>query len=393
MLVRRCAVLLIEPREQLDIDLSLLFQGTTAIKASVTWIALAPHLDAEVIVDAAELAALGQVGETPWVDREWLAERIGRDPLRSLIAKGLIVSDDSEHAALRERDDVLRDTYWRPLSAVAHYFSRWHGRQSRDDPLTTEFKTLRDMVDKYGPPPAHFVTRKPEPEHIALAKAEASNLKHLLTRRLTCRNFDRDHPLSAPSLGALLHQVFACQALNELARESFAVKKTSPSAGGLHPIEAYLLVQNVQGVCAGLYHYHAGDHALEKLRGLEDTDARALAKTFVADQDYFADAQVFIALTARFKRNFWKYRNHPKAYRAIILDAGHLSQTLYLCATELGLGAFVTAAINEIDIERAFGLDPLVESPLAICGFGVRAARRTTLEFDPMNPMEGNEKP
>jgi nitroreductase len=59
----------------------------------------------------------------------------------------------------------------------------------------------------------------------------------------------------------------------------------------------------------------------------------------------------------RFGRTFWKYRNHPKAYRVTILDVGHLSQTLFLSATELGLGAYITAAINEVDIEQRVGLD------------------------------------
>jgi SagB-type dehydrogenase family enzyme len=91
--------------------------------------------------------------------------------------------------------------------------------------------------------------------------------------------------------------------------------------------------------------------------------------------------------TSRFGRTFWKYRNHPKAYRALILDVGHLSQTAYLAATELGLGAFVTAAINEVDIEEAFGLDPLEEGPLAVTGFGPRGPERHEIEFDPLNAV------
>ena len=91
--------------------------------------------------------------------------------------------------------------------------------------------------------------------------------------------------------------------------------------------------------------------------------------------------------TSRFRRNFWKYRNHAKAYRALILDVGHLSQTMYLAATELGLAAFITAAINEVDFEQAFGLDPLEEGPLAVCGFGMRAAQRGEVEFDPLNAV------
>jgi hypothetical protein len=92
---------------------------------------------------------------------------------------------------------------------------------------------------------------------------------------------------------------------------------------------------------------------------------------------------VLVVLAPRFGRSFWKYRNHAKAYRVTILDVGHLSQTLLLTATELGLGAFISAAINEVDIERGFGLTGFVDGPLAVCGFGPRADAMSTPEFDP----------
>jgi len=64
-------------------------------------------------------------------------------------------------------------------------------------------------------------------------------------------------------------------------------------------------------------------------------------------------------------------------------------------ATEFDLGAFITAAINEVDIERALGLDPLKESPLAVLGFGHRAATCATFEFDPARKVwpEGVAQP
>ncbi|MBR7508656.1 nitroreductase family protein, partial [Mycobacterium tuberculosis] len=73
--------------------------------------------------------------------------------------------------------------------------------------------------------------------------------------------------------------------------------------------------------------------------------------------DWFADAAVHLVLVPRYARTYWKYRNHAKAYRALLLDVGHISQALYMAATERGMAAFVTAAINEGDTEVAFGLD------------------------------------
>ena len=66
------------------------------------------------------------------------------------------------------------------------------------------------------------------------------------------------------------------------------------------------------------------------------------------------------------------------------LDAGHLSQTLLLSATELGLGAFVTAAINDGCAERLFGLDGVDIGAVAVCGFGRRAEHAVVREFDPL---------
>ena len=182
-------------------------------------------------------------------------------------------------------------------------------------------------------------------------------------------------------------------------------KRTSPSGGALHPTECWLVVQRVEGIAPGLYRYRIDDHALEPVapaiappqpgdlgtHALDETaqrawtpeELRAFARIVVAGQEFFADAPVLCILAPRFHRNFWKYRNHAKAYRVTVLDAGHLSQTLQLCATQAGLGPFVTGAINEVDIERAFGMTGYRQSPLVVCGFGQRAGTLATSEFDP----------
>ncbi len=181
----------------------------------------------------------------------------------------------------------------------------------------------------------------------------------------------------------MLQRCFGATGTYVLDADSTFLKKNAPSAGGLHPTEAYLLIQHVDGITPGLYHYHPLDHALTRL---EDQSAIhiGLAKKICAGQPWFSDAHVQVILVARFARSHWKYRNHAKAYRAVILDVGHLSQLLLTCATEQGLGAFVTAAINEKDIEAALDLDGMEQGVLAVCGFGHRSAQMATTEFDPV---------
>lgn len=390
MQVRRCAVLFIEPREDLGIDWSALFSGTSALSATMRWVALAPHLGAECEIDPAELSLLGSVGQTQWQGRTELEERFGAASVARLLQLGLLVGDgdDDASAHLRERDTTLRSQHWRPLSALAHAFSRWEGMKVESG---MQFPTFEQLVENYGTPPLPVIDRVavdaagvaaqvPDPT-IALPAAPAGPLDEVLLHRYTGRNFDTEAVLPLAVLTRMLQRTFGAQDQRMMAPDAWVLKKAVPSAGGLHPIEAYVLVQRVEGVPSGLYHYHPVKHTLTPLKRLTAAQAGELALQAVADQDWFADAPVMVVLAARVERNFWKYRNHTKAYRALMLDAGHLSQTWYLLAGEAGMPAFITAAINEVDLEQAFGLDPLRDAVIAVCGCGVSNGGDKTVEM------------
>ena len=136
------------------------------------------------------------------------------------------------------------------------------------------------------------------------------------------------------------------------------------------PIEAYTLVRNVEGVAPGIYHYNIEQNTLDCLYEVTPEKAGSLIDTFTVGQSFYRDASVLIVMTARFYRNFWKYSKHSKAYKVLLMDAAHLSQTLYLVCTSLNLGAFITAAINDDEIEKALRIDGVEEGVLCVSGLG-----------------------
>src|SRR5262249_34314533 len=131
----------------------------------------------------------------------------------------------------------------------------------------------------------------------------------LLGRRVTCRNFDRTRALTREQFATVLQRTWGARAVQDFAPDVPLLKKGVPSAGGLHATEAYLLVQHVDGIAPGLYHYHPVEHALEPMRMLGREEAAAIARKFVAAQTYFVDAHVMVVAVSRFRRTFWKYRN------------------------------------------------------------------------------------
>lgn len=380
MRLRRCAIVHLEPRERLVFDLALLGDGGNGLRNVIEWIALAPHLDDEVTLSADTVQVLGAMSPGEWRELDELRATHPAVAIDALRHAGLLVAEGSAEAV---RDERVRATHWRGISAVMHYASRWRGVDTKDAEQRFTELSEGSLLDALGAAPPPVRERSAAGQRQALLRPQSSSsLDELLARRVTCRNFDT-RPLTLEQFSTVLFRTFGARAVHDYAPGVQLLKKGVPSAGGLHATEAYLLVQRVDGVAPGLYHYHPIDHALEPIHSLGADEAAALASRFVAGQQYFISAPVLVMPTSRFGRNFWKYRNHAKAYRALILDIGHLSQTLYLAATELDLADFVTAAINEVDIEQAFGLDPLEEGPLAVCGFGYRGAERNEVEFDP----------
>ncbi len=387
MQLRRCAIVLMEPRERFDFAFESILAGESGMSATREWVALAAHLPEPVVVSVEEIALLGAFSPTEWIARNEADLPANVALIDSLLEKGLLIADDARHIATHERDERIRDTHWHPYAATAQAFGRWQGVTSGDQVRGIGLVSVADLVAELGAPPPHFHARVSAEQRIPLGDHEPSPLDDLLRGRTTCRNYDTSRALPLNLVSRMLHRVFGAQATQVVIDDVAIVKKMSPSAGGLHPTEAYLLIQHVDGVSPGLYHYHVGDHALEPLRSVDADEAYALAMKFLAHQHWFAAAHVIVILAPRFKRSFWKYRRHAKVYRALTLDVGHLSQTLQISATELGLGAFVTAAINEGDIEKALDLDPMQESPLAVCGFGWRAETRSRMEFDPQRAV------
>ncbi|HJX23965.1 MAG TPA: SagB/ThcOx family dehydrogenase [Candidatus Bathyarchaeia archaeon] len=141
--------------------------------------------------------------------------------------------------------------------------------------------------------------------------------------------------------------------------------RTVPSAGALYPIETYLVINNVEGLEKGLYHYSVSDHALEELLLAELGEEAAHA---ALEQDMCAEAPVVFIWTSLFQRSKWKYGQ--RAYRYVYLDVGHIAQNLALCATSVGLGTCQIGAFFDEEINRILDVDGVEESAIYLSVVG-----------------------
>jgi putative peptide maturation dehydrogenase len=345
----------------------------------------------EATLSDEELRLLLATPEDRWVPDEAVGDPAA---LRGLARRGMLVSDEPDEllSELRSRDERLSSPPWNLWSAVHRAMTAWRGvevavadESASERELVTELaRGSPAFVEHYGPPPRHF-HRVAEARPLPPAQPRGAFWEALIARRTT-RGFDLNELLTVEELSVVLRYVWGCHGTARLGEDVSVLKKTSPSGGSLHPIEVYPLVRAVEGIESGLYHYNVEEHGLELLEPLGPEEAGALARSFLGGQWYFASAQVLFVMTARFHRSFWKYRDHDKAYAAILMDAGHLSQTLYLVCGELGLGAFVAGAINDATIDERLGLRAFEEGALAICGCGRPEPSGLEPVFEPFLP-------
>lgn len=178
---------------------------------------------------------------------------------------------------------------------------------------------------------------------------------------IAARRSRREYVPGALTLEELSVLLYAAQGITE-PRWGF---RASPSAGALYPIETYIAVHDVAGLERGLYHYAVADHALEQLR---TGDFRAELVQAGVGQEMLGTAQVCFILTGVFQRTRWRYRE--RAYRYVLLEAGHIGQNLYLAATGLGLGACAIGAFLDDAVNGLLGIDGEEEAALYLLTVG-----------------------
>jgi SagB-type dehydrogenase family enzyme len=210
---------------------------------------------------------------------------------------------------------------------------------------------------KIGPPGSALVLQPPV----------ESPLKKLLCDRYSCRHYDkREMPT-----GTLSKLLFAANGVTRKMNFADGINyfcRSVPSAGGLYPLEVYPLVQRVEGVADGLYHYDVLNHSLEPV---EIGTTFSKLRTAMLALPFFEDANVLCLLVAVFMRAQKKYG--PRGYRFILLEAGHSAQNVCLAATESGLASLCIGGYLDGRLNQILRLDPLQEGVVYTVAVGYAA--------------------
>ncbi len=219
--------------------------------------------------------------------------------------------------------------------------------------LAGVFRPKPPMPPQYKTYPPAEKLKLPKPEFKGLTVEEA------IEKRRSIRNYSKQ-PITKAQLSQLL---FAAQGLT--GKMYGKGLRSAPSAGALYPFEIYAVVNKVQDLPRGIYHYAVQDHALERVKA---GDFRSKITDAGLEQEMLGEAAVTFVLSAIFDRVCHKYGE--RGYRYVYMEAGHISQNIYLQAVSSGLGSVCAGAFSDEKVNRLIDVDGRKEATIYLHAVG-----------------------
>lgn len=180
------------------------------------------------------------------------------------------------------------------------------------------------------------------------------SLEEVLLGRRSTRVFTDPEPLG---MEEALQVLWAAQGVTR------SRLRTAPSAGALYPMQIYLVAGRIHSLPPGIYRYLPSSNSIELTASGSFLDTLAKASL---EQMWMADAQAMVVIAADFDVVTDVYGS--RGVRYVYMEAGHVSQNIYLQCVSLGLGTTAVGAFNDESVAEILRLshneEPLYLMPL-----------------------------
>ena len=154
------------------------------------------------------------------------------------------------------------------------------------------------------------------------------------------------------TLEELSYVLWCCQGVKDIRGKKYATLRTVPCGGARHEFETYLAIRNVEGLPQGYYHYLPMTHSLECIA---QEQVGSFIGTSLSGQVWADKCSVCFYWSMVAYRAEWRYGIF--AHRVALIDAGHITENVYLACESIGLGGCAVAALEGECCDKRFQLD------------------------------------
>ena len=201
--------------------------------------------------------------------------------------------------------------------------------------------------------------RLPSIETIEDKKLEESDKQLTVSEAIKERRSIRNYEEGEIKLWELSSLLWAAQGITEQDRGF----RTAPSAGATYPMEVYAVVGEVKDLKPGLYKYFPDEHELTLVA---TGDFRDDLMDLALGQEPVGEAPLSLVITSVYERVMSRYGDRGVRYAK--MEAGHISQNVYLKSAVLQLGTVTIGAFEDEKISNLLDLkegeEPLYLMPV-----------------------------
>jgi len=250
-----------------------------------------------------------------------------------------------------------------------HFCDNMKKEKTNSEPFheSTKFKFLEEEIKGETPlywTRIHFKSY-PRFKRIKLPrkiKKRKAFINDVIKKRRSIRDFKKQK-ISLKTISELLYY---SAGITFFGRNWNETHRAYPSAGARYPLELYPVLFNISGVKDGVYHYNIKEHSLELI--LEGNFSKTIKK--YVGQKWIRNAGIILLISAVFDRTRVKYGD--RGYRYVFLDAGHLTQNIYIMSTAMKLGCCTIGGFLDDKLNELLDIDGKKESVIYIAVIGVR---------------------
>jgi SagB-type dehydrogenase family enzyme len=197
-------------------------------------------------------------------------------------------------------------------------------------------------------------------------RESGSSLQRCLSQRRTERAF-AGRAVAMDRLSSVLHDAIAPTREHVISRQHDCRLSLRPyaSGGGLYPVEAYVLLLDIEGLAPQVTHYDPFAHRLDVLGEVPREKMLAV----VNDVDgQLAPSAFIVILTAALERSTVKYG--MRGYRFAMIEVGEITQNLSLCAVAHRLATLPWGGYHDDQVADLLRIDNVSEVVLHCLAMG-----------------------
>lgn len=185
------------------------------------------------------------------------------------------------------------------------------------------------------------------------------SLDDVINKRISAENFNGGS-VTFEQISTILQKSYG------LVERPEGPRRPIPSGGALYPLDLFIIVNNVEGLKKGIYHFDPHRRGVVKLQNFSEKEFGEI----LLQEENVKNFSFAVVVSASFWRSRFKYGH--RSYRFTFIEAGHVMQNMIMLSTAQNIKSRPYGGFIDDELMNMIGIyNGVDDAPLYILVAGV----------------------